>query len=284
MIEAALPQAAGWEQVGRTPPQAFVRGRLNYLLPVYSALLMPSDSKQRPVYVISVAAELVDMHPQTLRLYERKGLIRPGRSSGKTRLYSERDIEHLREIRRLTQELGVNLAGVEEVMRLQHELDDLQGEFEAEIQRIEGELREQQSRPQALPAPDGSVDPKDRPVYVISIAAELVDMHPQTLRLYERKQLIRPGRSSGKTRLYSERDIEHLREIRRLTQELGVNLAGVEEIMRLRHELDGAKGHLERNVRRLQEDITERMTTWRTLPAPAGEDEPEDAEREQEGG
>ncbi|MVN86142.1 MerR family transcriptional regulator [Deinococcus sp. HMF7620] len=227
---------------------------------------MPSDAKHRPVYVISVAAELVDMHPQTLRLYERKGLIRPGRSSGKTRLYSERDIEHLREIRRLTQELGVNLAGVEEVMRLQHELDDLQGEFEAEIERIEGELREQARRPEALPAEGGRLDPRDRPVYVISIAAELVDMHPQTLRLYERKQLIRPGRSSGKTRLYSERDIDHLREIRRLTQELGVNLAGVEEIMRLRHQLDAARLGLESNVRRIQEDITERMTKLRTLP------------------
>lgn len=249
---------------------------------------MPADSKHRPVYVISVAAELVDMHPQTLRLYERKGLIRPGRSSGKTRLYSERDIEHLREIRRLTQELGVNLAGVEEVMRLQHELDDLQGEFEAEIERIEDELRGRAAAPQALPAPDGRADPKDRPVYVISIAAELVDMHPQTLRLYERKQLIRPGRSSGKTRLYSERDIEHLREIRRLTQELGVNLAGVEEIMRLRHELDGARFQMEGNVRRLQQDITERMTNWRTLPAPEGQREGrpeglENAERADDG-
>ncbi|WP_412029720.1 heat shock protein transcriptional repressor HspR, fused homodimer type [Deinococcus yunweiensis] len=235
---------------------------------------MASDSKHRPVYVISVAAELVDMHPQTLRLYERKGLIRPGRSSGKTRLYSERDIDHLREIRRLTQELGVNLAGVEEVMRLQHELDDLQGEFEAEIERLEDELRGQA---QALPEAGARTDPRDRPVYVISIAAELVDMHPQTLRLYERKQLIRPGRSSGKTRLYSERDIEHLREIRRLTQELGVNLAGVEEIMRLRHELDGARSSLEGNVRRIQDDLSERMTRLRTLPpAPDEQDgEPE---------
>ena len=236
---------------------------------------MASDSKHRPVYVISVAAELVDMHPQTLRLYERKGLIRPGRSSGKTRLYSERDIEHLREIRRLTQELGVNLAGVEEVMRLQHELDDLQGEFEAEITRIEDELRDRASS-RVLPGSEGRVDPKDRPVYVISIAAELVDMHPQTLRLYERKQLISPGRSSGKTRLYSERDIEHLREIRRLTQELGVNLAGVEEIMRLRHELDGARSNLEGNVRRIQEDLSERMTKLRTLPSPAAEAELEE--------
>ncbi|ANE42947.1 heat shock protein transcriptional repressor HspR, fused homodimer type [Deinococcus puniceus] len=240
---------------------------------------MANQSKHRPVYVISVAAELVDMHPQTLRLYERKGLIRPGRSTGKTRLYSERDIEHLREIRRLTQELGVNLAGVEEVMRLQHELDDMQGEFEAEIERIEGELREQVQQ-KALPAPGEKLDPRDRPVYVISIAAELVDMHPQTLRLYERKQLIRPGRSSGKTRLYSERDIDHLREIRRLTQELGVNLAGVEEIMRLRHALDGARTHLEGNVQKLQNDITERMTLWRELPAPEAEaHEPADEQR-----
>ena len=143
---------------------------------------MSTDAKQRPVYVISVAAELVDMHPQTLRLYERKGLIRPGRSSGKTRLYSERDIDHLREIRRLTQELGVNLAGVEEVMRLQHELDDIQDEFEAEIERLESEIRSR-VQDRALPGEEASPgippDPKDRPVYVISIAAELVDMHPQ---------------------------------------------------------------------------------------------------------
>ena len=92
--------------------------------------------KDRPVYVISVAAELVEMHPQTLRLYERKGLIKPKRSSGKTRLYSERDIETLREIRRLTQELGVNLAGVEEIMRLRAELEALQARFEAEVARL----------------------------------------------------------------------------------------------------------------------------------------------------
>ncbi|GGQ92681.1 heat shock protein transcriptional repressor HspR, fused homodimer type [Deinococcus ruber] len=241
---------------------------------------MSTDAKQRPVYVISVAAELVDMHPQTLRLYERKGLIRPGRSSGKTRLYSERDIDHLREIRRLTQELGVNLAGVEEVMRLQHELDDIQDDFEAEIERLEDEIRsrvQNQALPSSGEASGAAPDPKDRPVYVISIAAELVDMHPQTLRLYERKNLIRPGRSSGKTRLYSERDIEHLREIRRFTQELGVNLAGVEEIMRLRFELEGTRSKLEGRISSIQQDIQSRMTAWRELPAPAAS-EPESGE------
>ncbi|KIX84345.1 heat shock protein transcriptional repressor HspR, fused homodimer type [Thermus filiformis] len=213
--------------------------------------------KDRPVYVISVAAELVEMHPQTLRLYERKGLIKPRRSGGKTRLYSERDIERLREIRRLTQELGVNLAGVEEIMRLRSELEALQARFEAEVERLRRELGAELQAlelPKALPAPGqtASASPKDRPVYVISVAAELVEMHPQTLRLYERKGLIKPRRSGGKTRLYSERDIERLREIRRLTQELGVNLAGVEEIMRLRSELEALQARFEAEVARLR--------------------------------
>ncbi len=98
--------------------------------------------EDKPLYVISVAAELVDMHPQTLRLYERKGLIEPSRSAGKTRLYSRRDIEQLREIRRLTQELGVNLAGVEEIIKLRRELDNLQVNLEDRIGRLNVQLRD----------------------------------------------------------------------------------------------------------------------------------------------
>ena len=241
------------------------------------------EGKSRPVYVISVAAELVDMHPQTLRLYERKGLIRPGRSTGKTRLYSERDIEHLREIRRLTQELGVNLAGVEEVMLLQHQLDDLQDQFEHELERIDTQL-EQAMSGRELPSQTGILlDPKDKPVYVISIAAELVEMHPQTLRLYERNGLIRPGRSSGKTRLYSERDIEQLREIRRLTQERGVNLAGVEEIMRLRGRLEESRGRFEHDIVRIQDELSAHMTSWRTLGPVPDEESSSDNDGDDEG-
>jgi MerR family transcriptional regulator/heat shock protein HspR len=235
-------------------------------------MAMTRDARDRPVYVISVAAELVDMHPQTLRLYERKGLIRPRRSSGKTRLYSDRDIDHLKEIRRLTQELGVNLAGVEEVMKLRHELDEIEAQLEADIDRIQGEIEGKLER-QALPVSATPNDPKDRPVYVISVAADLVEMHPQTLRLYERKGLIRPRRSSGKTRLYSDRDVEHLREIRRLTQELGINLAGVEEIMRLRFELDGAQDRLEGEISRIQGELTHRIEAWKALPAPSEDGE-----------
>ncbi|MCS7194339.1 MAG: helix-turn-helix transcriptional regulator [Meiothermus sp.] len=222
--------------------------------------------KDRPVYIISVAAELVDMHPQTLRLYERKGLIKPKRSGGKTRLYSERDVEKLREIRRLTQELGVNLAGVEEIMRLRDELWALEKRFHEEVERLKAELGERLAAlktPPALPAPGErprrNETDKDRPVYIISVAAELVGMHPQTLRLYEREGLVTPRRTAGKTRLYSERDVEKLREIRRLTQELGVNLAGVEEIMRLRDELDAQQSRLEAEIARLRLALLQRL-------------------------
>jgi MerR family transcriptional regulator, heat shock protein HspR len=91
----------------------------------------------RPRYMISVAAELVGMHPQTLRLYEARGLVRPGRTSGGTRLYSEKDLERLRLIQRLTTELGLNLAGVEQVLRMQDELNRMR----ARMERIERELR-----------------------------------------------------------------------------------------------------------------------------------------------
>jgi len=111
---------------------------------------------------------------------------------------------------------------------------------------------------------------KDKPLYVISVAAELVDMHPQTLRLYERKGLIEPSRSAGKTRLYSQRDIEQLREIRRLTQELGVNLAGVEEIIKLRRRLDELQSSMENRISNLQVRLTDHLETMRRQALPSG--------------
>jgi MerR family transcriptional regulator, heat shock protein HspR len=96
----------------------------------------------RPRYMISVAAELVGMHPQTLRIYEAKGLVRPRRTPGNTRLYSDTDLERLREIQRLTTELGLNLAGVERVLALQDELERLQ----ARIARLEREARDEVER------------------------------------------------------------------------------------------------------------------------------------------
>jgi MerR family transcriptional regulator/heat shock protein HspR len=92
-----------------------------------------------PRYMISVAADLVGMHPQTLRIYEAKGLVRPKRTPGNTRLYSEADLERLRLIQRLTTELGLNLAGVEVALRLQDEVSRLH----RRIDRLEREAREQ---------------------------------------------------------------------------------------------------------------------------------------------
>jgi len=89
-------------------------------------------------YMISVAAELVGMHPQTLRIYEAKGLVRPRRTSGNTRLYSETDLERLRLIQRLTNEYGLNLAGVEMVLGLEDQLRKMQRRME----RMEREMRE----------------------------------------------------------------------------------------------------------------------------------------------
>src|SRR6184192_295618 len=99
-------------------------------------------SDDRPRYTISVAAELVRMHPQTLRIYESKGLVRPGRTPGGTRLYSERDLDRLRVVQRLTTELGLNLAGVERVIALEDEIDKLR----SRIGRLERQMREEVGR------------------------------------------------------------------------------------------------------------------------------------------
>jgi MerR family transcriptional regulator/heat shock protein HspR len=93
---------------------------------------------ERPRYMISVAADLVGMHPQTLRIYENKGLVRPGRTPGGTRLYSERDLDRLRLIQRLTTELGLNHAGVARVISLEDELAQMRARFD----RLQREMRE----------------------------------------------------------------------------------------------------------------------------------------------
>jgi len=105
-------------------------------------------SSDRGVFMISVAAELAEMHPQTLRMYEQRGLIEPKRSPKGTRLYSHEDVEKLRRIQQMTAELGLNLAGVEKVLELEQQLERTRrrvaalerrrGELEAEIVALEG--------------------------------------------------------------------------------------------------------------------------------------------------
>jgi len=93
-----------------------------------------ADYSRDPVYVISIAAERVGLHPQTLRLYEKEGLLKPERR-GANRLYSDWDIERVRHIRRLTQDMGVNLAGVEIILNLLEQLSQLQDDVD-ELRRL----------------------------------------------------------------------------------------------------------------------------------------------------
>lgn len=90
--------------------------------------------RQRPVYHISIVAEMVETHPQTLRMYERMGLLNPQRTRNNVRLYSEDDVDQVRRIQHLTQDLGVNLAGVEVVFKLLREMHQLREELEQEIE------------------------------------------------------------------------------------------------------------------------------------------------------
>jgi MerR family transcriptional regulator, heat shock protein HspR len=101
-----------------------------------------NQDSSKAMYVISVAAELAGVHPQTLRVYERKGLIRPHRTAGNTRRYSESDIQLLRRIQQLTEE-GVNLAGVVRILALEDEIEEMRGRYESlveEFERIEVQL------------------------------------------------------------------------------------------------------------------------------------------------
>ena len=108
-----------------------------------------SGDRSRGVYMISVAAELAGMHPQTLRIYETRGLITPRRSPKNTRLYSEEDVERLRRIQQLTTELGMNLAGVERVFELEQEVERMRRRLrnlERQADRAQSELQKEIDR------------------------------------------------------------------------------------------------------------------------------------------
>jgi MerR family transcriptional regulator, heat shock protein HspR len=108
-----------------------------------------AEDATRGVYMISVAAELAEMHPQTLRIYESRGLITPQRSPKNTRLYSEEDVERLRRIQRLTTELGMNLAGVARVFELEEQLDRMRRRMERlerQAERVQQQMEEEIDR------------------------------------------------------------------------------------------------------------------------------------------
>ena len=99
--------------------------------------------KDEPVYLISVAAKICDMHPQTLRMYERLGLVTPVRIGSKNRMYSDADVEKLKQIQRLTQDMGVNLAGVDIILDLLEKINKIKLEHSQEVDRLKRILQEQ---------------------------------------------------------------------------------------------------------------------------------------------
>lgn len=111
--------------------------------------------KKKPYYMISVVAEMFDVHPQTLRTYEREGLIRPARTHGNTRLYSEEDLERIELILRLTNELRVNLAGVEVILNMREQMERMRREmaetFEAVLRIVGEELVHRRQSPGLVP-------------------------------------------------------------------------------------------------------------------------------------
>lgn len=120
---------------------------------------------------------------------------------------------------------------------------------------------------------------RDRAVYVISVAADLAGVHPQTLRIYERKGLLRPERTAGNTRRYSAADIERLRRIQALTQRTGVNLAGVKMILDLEAQLDRMRRELTRMADRVQELEASLAAEMRKIAREAGQILPASAHR-----
>ncbi len=98
--------------------------------------------RSRPLYTIGVVAEMLKVHPQTLRMYEKKGLIRPGRTRGKTRIYSAADIDEIARVTRLARDLGVNLAGIEIILKMRRRMLDMQARLEELSNHVRSEMAE----------------------------------------------------------------------------------------------------------------------------------------------
>ncbi|MFN3787031.1 MAG: heat shock protein transcriptional repressor HspR, partial [Sulfurihydrogenibium azorense] len=99
------------------------------------------DRRKEPLYMIGTVAKMYNIHPQTLRLYEKEGLIVPSRTKGKTRMYSEEDLERLEFILFLTRELGVNLAGVDAILRMKQQIEELQNQIQLLLTKIQEEIQ-----------------------------------------------------------------------------------------------------------------------------------------------
>jgi MerR family transcriptional regulator/heat shock protein HspR len=124
----------------------------------------------KPLYMIGVVADMLNVHPQTLRFYEKKGLVRPSRTEGQTRMYSAEDVEEIARLLRLTRDLGVNLAGVEIVLKMRRRMLDMQRQIEDLLSYV----RESGGEPR--PSRDGEPPPREALVRAASSQLGSVDL------------------------------------------------------------------------------------------------------------
>ena len=123
--------------------------------------------RNRPLYMIGVVAEMLEVHPQTLRFYEKKGPLRPSRSVGRTRMYSQEDVEELGRLLRLTRDMGVNLAGVEVILKMRRRMVDMQKQIQdllAHVREMGGDVESvarRESRESLVKAATGQLQPVD---------------------------------------------------------------------------------------------------------------------------
>jgi MerR family transcriptional regulator/heat shock protein HspR len=103
--------------------------------------------RSKPLYMIGVVAEMLKLHPQTLRMYEKKGLIRPSRTEGRTRRYSAEDVDEIARVTRLARDLGVNLAGIEIILKMRRRMLDMQAQIEQLMQHVQAETDRPHGRP-----------------------------------------------------------------------------------------------------------------------------------------
>jgi MerR family transcriptional regulator/heat shock protein HspR len=148
-------------------------------------LSVPVD-ESTPVFVISVAAQLAGLHPQTLRQYDRLGLVSPGRASGRGRRYSARDVALLREVQRLSQDEGVNLAGIKRILELEGEVDALRDQLDRVLEEL-ADVHERLAGQRRVFAADPSggivaVPPGRRPQRSATSSTALVVWHPAPRR------------------------------------------------------------------------------------------------------
>jgi len=128
--------------------------------------------KRKGFYTIGMVARMYNIHPQTLRLYEREGLIKPQRTAGNNRLYTDEDLERLEFILTLTRELGVNLAGVEIILRMKEQLEEMQQQMEQLLEFIEKQL-------QHLPHEERAVVPVPKKVSIVKISEIIKKKNPE---------------------------------------------------------------------------------------------------------